>query len=285
MTWLWILLVLPLLCVLGLLAWRWKDRQRDRRIGRDLMEWAGPPHTVFDHALLEGLPDPAQRYFRYMIAEGTPLVSAAEIEMEGELGLGTLNDPKYTAMHARQILAPPHGLVWELTTAAVRGSDGVTPHTSWTQFWLANVIPIVRVGGGTDHHRSAFGRVVSEGAFWVPASLLPSGFVRWEAVDQNTARALVSYAGFEQAVEITVAESGQPTQVVIPRWSNENPERLFREQPFGGYLSEFRQFGGYTLPTRVTGGNHFGTKDYFPFYKAAVNNIRFPEGSGESLQG
>ena len=46
-------------------------------------------------------------------------------------------------------------------------------------------------------------------------------------------------------------------------------------QPFGGFVSAFREFDGFMLPTRVDGGNFFGTEDYFPFYKARVGNVRF----------
>jgi hypothetical protein len=38
-----------------------------------------------------------------------------------------------------------------------------------------------------------------------------------------------------------------------------------REQPFGGYLSDFREVNGYRLPMRVEGGNLIGTGDYLPF--------------------
>ena len=64
---------------------------------------------------------------------------------------------------------------------------------------------------------------------------------------------------------------------MIQRWSNANPDQVYREQPFGGYLSEFHEFGGYRLPTRVEGGNLIGTPDYFPFFKADVTAIRFPQ--------
>lgn len=273
MTWLWIILAFLMLSVIALMIWRWSDRRTDHRTGRELVAQSRAPERIFDLSMIKNLPEPAQRYFRYSIKEGAPLVLAVAIDMHGELGLGTRDQPKYNAMKARQILAPPFGLVWELKSGAISGSDGATPNASWTRFWLFNVIPIVRVGGGTDHHRSAFGRVVSEGAFWVPASLLPSEYVRWEPVDQTTARAVVSYAAFEQAVEITVAESGQPMRVVIQRWSNENPDRQFREQAFGGELSKFRLFGDYRLPTRVSGGNHIGTEDYFPFYRVNVTGL------------
>ena len=179
-------------------------------------------------------------------------------------------------MQAHQILALPHGLVWILKSGFISGSDGATPHTSWTQFWLFNLIPVVRVGGSPNHHRSGFGRVVSEAAFWMPASLLPSKYVRWEPIDQAATRAIVTYAEFEQTVDITVSGDSQPTRVVIERWSNENKNKQFRKQPFGGELFEFRNIGGYTLPTRVIGGNHFDTEDYFPFYKATVTDICYP---------
>ena len=180
-------------------------------------------------------------------------------------------------MTAHQILAPPKGLLWRLHAGPISGSDGAMPDASWTRFWLFHLIPIVRVSGNPDHHRSAFGRVVSEGAFWVPASLLPSNTVSWASVSENTARATVSYGGYSQSIDLTVEADGQPSRVVIQRWSNENADKMFREQPFGGDLSDFREIGGYRLPMRVEGGNLIGTEDYFPFFKAEVQSIRFPQ--------
>jgi hypothetical protein len=146
---------------------------------------------------------------------------------------------------------------------------------SWTRFWLFGLIPIVRASG-YDHHRSAFGRVVAEGAFWAPASLLPGKFVCWEPIDASSARAVITAGKFEQAVDVTVDEAGAPKMVVIRRWSNANAEKVYREQPFGGYLADFREFRGYRLPTHVEGGNLIGTPDYFPFFEARVTAIRFP---------
>ena len=120
-------------------------------------------------------------------------------------------------------------------------------------------------------------RVVSEGAFWVPASLLPSRNVVWEDADADTARVVVTYGEYSQSIELKIEANGQPSRVLIQRWSNENADKAFREQPFGGYLSEYRQIGGYRLPMHVEGGNLIGTQDYFPFFKANVQAIRFPQ--------
>lgn len=63
---------------------------------------------------------------------------------------------------------------------------------------------------------------------------------------------------------------------VLPILSCENAERQYREQSFGGVLSELRECGGYRLPTRVEGGNHIGTPQYFPFYRVQVTAVRHP---------
>ncbi|WP_432816562.1 hypothetical protein [Sulfitobacter sp. JB4-11] len=63
--------------------------------------------------------------------------------------------------------------------------------------------------------------------------------------------------------------------MVFDRWSNANADRLYRLQPFGGDLGAFEVFDGFRLPTRVVGGNHYGTPLYHPFYKAEVTHITF----------
>jgi hypothetical protein len=275
MTWLIYLPGVLFVVIVGLAVWRALDHRADQVAWERLAAWPAGQTRTFDAAMTAGLPEPAQRYFNFTIARGTPLYTAMEIDMTGEIGLGMKAAPGYRGMEARQILAPPYGLVWKLKTGPISGSDGALPDKSWTRFWLFGLIPVARVKG-LDHHRSAFGRIVAEGAFWAPASLLPGEFARWEPIDENSARAIVTFGNFEQAVDVTVNEAGAPIRVVIQRWSNANSEKVYREQPFGGYLSEFKEFGGYRLPTRVEGGNLIGTPDYFPFFKADVTAIRFP---------
>lgn len=251
------------------------DMRADRQAWTSLAERQPHKFLIYTNAMVEGLPEPAQRYFNFTIKPGTRLWTVVEIEMFGEIGMGSKDDHKYYPMHAREILAPPFGLVWQLKSRLICGSDAASLNTSWTRFWLFGIFPVVRLNG-KDHYRSAFGRVVAEGAFWVPASLLPSEYVSWRDIDVDRACAVVTIGELKQEVIIRVDPQGAPIEVLIQRWSNENPEKEFREQPFGGYLSAFKEFSGYKLPTRVVGGNHFGTPEYFPFFQAEVKEISFP---------
>lgn len=266
-----------LLAALGLQGWRWADARAAREGWSRLAAEPSALPERFDPAMVEGLPEPAARFLRFAIAPGTPLAAAAEIDMGGELGLGTKEAPGYRPMRARQILAAPHGLVWRLRAGGapgIAGSDGMVGDRSWTRFWLGGLVPVVRAGGDEDHLRSSLGRAVAEAAFWTPAALLPQAGARWEAVDHETARATLRHRGMTQSVDIRIDSEGRPLWVAIARWSAANPEREYRLQPFGGTLSDFRDVGGYRLPFRVEGGNLFGTPDYFPFFRAEVEAIR-----------
>lgn len=268
--------ILGILVVAVLAAWRALDHWADRQQMHHLLAHQPRDHAVFDHAMIMDLPEPAQRFFRFAITEGTPLLPVADIRMQGQFSLGTKAKPNYMKMHARQVLAMPHGFVWKVgMRSGIFGFSG-SDSGSWTRFWLGGLIPVARFGGTTDHARSAFGRYVAEAVFWTPAAVLPGPGIMWSPLDDNTARLSVDHNGMTQDVDLRVAQGGQPLGVVFQRWSNANPDKVHQPQPFGGVLSDFRDFEGYRLPTHVEAGNFFGTDDYYPFFVADITRVTYP---------
>jgi len=259
--------------------WRYADDQALAKTWRQLVLTTNPSPEMFDPKQLDGLPIAARRYFESSIQTGIPLHTVVEITMHGEFSLGDKSAPNYLPMKACQLLAPPFGFIWHVDAGQglmqFTGSDAAFPGGSWTRFWLFGIVPVARVGGTTDHALSSFGRYMGESLFWSPASLLPSDKVTWTELDTSTARVTVVHDEFTQAFDITVDDNGYLDQVQFERWSNANSEKLYKLQPFGGYLSDFQEFDGFTLPTTVVAGNHFGTEDYFPFFKASVDSVNF----------
>lgn len=119
---------IALVALAGAASWRMADSWSANRAWKHLAARAVKVDMPFDREMVEGLPDPARRYFRYTIGEGVRLYHAAEIEMDGEIGLGGTLNPRYLAMHAHQIMASPHGLVWKMKAGSglmrISGSDG-----------------------------------------------------------------------------------------------------------------------------------------------------------------
>lgn len=261
------LLALVLLVVL--------DRRADRAEWNRLASLQPPDPARFAPEMVADLPEPARRYFTYAITPGTPLLPVAEIDMTGQFSLGTKDDPRYQPMEARQILAAPEGFVWAMRTLGgmpVSGSDS----GYWTRFRILWLVPVARLGGNADHTRSAFGRCTGEAVIWSPAALLPGPGIAWQGVDENTARVSVCHGNLTQAIDVTVDAEGKPVVASFQRWSNANPAKVHRLQPFGAAMSDFREVGGYRLPHHVEAGNLFGTAEYFPFFLADATEIRFP---------
>ena len=179
-------------------------------------------------------------------------------------------------MKAKQILAAPAGFLWKLRLPGVipvSGSDSGL----WTRFRILSLFPVARLGGSANHRRAAFGRYIAEAVFWTPAALLPGPGVVWDKVGQNTVRVTVRHMDLLQSVEVELDGDGRPLVVHFMRWSDANPEKQYRLQPFGGKLSDFREVQGFRLPFNVEAGNMFGTDDYFAFYKAEITAILFKE--------
>lgn len=269
------LLTLLGLVIFVLLALRLWDERAEQTEWALLKALQPPSPVVYDSSMVIDLPEPARRFFNFVILPGTPLLTVAEIDMGGQFSLGSRENPNYQQMNANQILAAPSGFVWKLRlpgVVPVSGSDS----GQWTRFRILGLVPVARMGGDLNHARAAYGRCVAEALFWTPAALLPGPGIVWEKVNENTARVTVSHIGLSQAVEITVDSDGQPIEVYFLRWSNANPEKIYRLQPFGGKLSDFRETQGFRLPFYVEAGNMYGTDDYFVFFKAQVTSIRFP---------
>ncbi|MCZ7598213.1 MAG: hypothetical protein M5U09_11485 [Gammaproteobacteria bacterium] len=269
-------LVILAVSVVALRAWRQSDHRADARAVARLLAGQVRAPARFDPAMVADLPEPARRFFLYAIRPGTPLRTAARITMAGRFAMGTKAQPAYLDMTAAQTLAAPVGFVWDMSARRgimrLSGSDS----ESWTRFWMMGLMPVARMGGDPNHARSAYGRMVAEAVFWTPAAVLPGRGVRWEQVDNDVARVTVEHRGLSQSVDVAVAPDGRPLEVRFERWSNANPEKVYRLQPFGGYLSAFREFAGFVLPTHVEAGNFFGTDRYFPFFAVDVTDIGFP---------
>jgi hypothetical protein len=264
-----------LVALLALTALRLWDGYIDRMEWERLSALQPTNPVLYDPVMVADLPEPARRFFNFSIKPGTPLLTVAEIDMGGEFSLGSRANPNYRPMNARQILAAPEGFVWTLKipgAVSLSGSDT----GKWTHFRLFGLIPVARMGGDANHARAAYGRYVAEAVFWTPAALLPAPGIVWEALDQDTARVTVAHKELSQTVDVRVDRDGQPVVVRFMRWTNANPGRKHRLQPFGGHPSDFREVQGFRIPFRVEAGNMFGTDAYFPFFKAKVTAVRFP---------
>jgi hypothetical protein len=272
--WKFVLLAIAAAVVLGVglaLMLSWSAMRNTVARFADLEASAATPTSSFDVAMLDGLPEVARRYFLHAIAPGTPLRTTVRLRMEGEFLLGDKNQYQTYAMSAVQILSPPDQFVWIPTMKSgfleITGSDGLAAGSAWTQFWLNGLVPVVSQQDTPDLVRSALSRSAME-AVWAPAALLPQNGVRWEQVGPDTAK--IAFPTGIEPILLLLGPDGSVREMSTMRWSNANADNSFRLQPFGATVEAEGAFAGYTIPTRVKVGNHFGTDSYLPFFQANI---------------
>lgn len=236
----------------------------------------GQPDT-FTPELVVGQPEIAKRYFNHAIAPGTRLYRRAELTMSGEFLLGEGDAQQSYAMRARQILAPPHEFVWiaDMAKGPIRisGSDGLHQSHGWTRFWMFRCAPLIQLAATADLDRAAAARPAIE-AIWAPATLLPDHGAVWKQTADDTAE--VSFGTGVQAITVTlrIGEDGALKEIWTERWTDANPDKIYKIQTFGAVIEAEEQFGGFTIPSQVTVGNQFGTPDYLPFFRAKLDAVR-----------
>jgi hypothetical protein len=233
---------------------------------------------TYSPAMVAELPEVARRYFNHAIEPGTRLKSKVALDMTGTFLLGEKDDYQTYTMEARQILHPPSEFVWipRMRSGAMRisGSDALVSGKAWTRFWLMGIVPVANASSSPDLVRSATFRSTMEGV-WAPASLLPQNGVVWEQTGPNDARVRFRRVTPEIVLDMTLAPSGAIREITGQRWSNANPDKTFRLQPFGGTIEAEGTFDGYTIPVRLRVGNHYGTEDYVPFFQAEISHARY----------
>jgi hypothetical protein len=256
----------------GALLW---NRATDRLIGRLAAVPAGNGPAAYDPAELDGLPAPVARYVRRVLDPGQPLVRAARITHEGEFRTGP--DAPWSPFESVQhFTAVPAGFVWDARIrmaplASVRVRDHYIGGRAAMLGKLAALIPVVDEEGGEELAASALHRQLAE-RVWFPTSLLPSQGVRWEAVDDSTARASLTDSGITVSLTAHFGDDDLIQRVEMMRYRDVNGTGV--STPFVGHFRGYARLDGMLVP--LEGETEWILPEgRFMFWKARITDARY----------
>lgn len=237
---------------------------------------------LFAPAMVEGLPELAQRWLTHAIAPGTPLWGSVELTMHGAIRLGA-----WRPFTARQVLAPPDGYIWAATARflglPVTGYDRLSSGTAAMRWHLLGLIPVM-TAAGADVARSAAGRLAAE------VVLAPTTFraATWTPGDEpDTVVGVWRIGGEEQRVELHVGAGGNVLGVLMRRWGLPAGEP-YGQYPFGVTVEAERSFAGITIPSTFRAGWWWGTdrQDEGEFFRAQITAAeQLHPAAGNSISG
>lgn len=216
-----------------------------------------PSNQTLRPKAIESLPEAARRYLAHAMGSRSTTAMVARLRMHGEIKL-----ERWLPFEAEEVIHADRGIVWKAAVRSgkltIRGFDRFVDGKGAMQWKLLGLLPVMRASG-SDIDRSAAGRFAAE-LVWLPSALARSD-VRWSTVDPDEAIAHVAIGAEQVDLHLRVDHAGGLRSMWLPRWGNPEggPHRYLR---FGGSVEADGTFGGFTIPTRLRIGWHFGAEGF-----------------------
>ena len=192
-------------------AYRWNAGTRELRARLDAAREPVRQQTV-DLRELEGLPAPVRRYFRAVLQDGQPMVAGVRVRHTGTFNMGETTDQWKPFTSDQRVVTRRPGFDWDGRVAMapglpVRVHDAYVGGEGILHASLLGLLPVVDMRGTRDVAEGELMRFLAEAA-WYPTRLLPGQGLRWEAVDDDSARATLNDAGISVTMLFTFDEQG-----------------------------------------------------------------------------
>ncbi|MFN3594937.1 MAG: DUF6920 family protein [Thiobacillaceae bacterium] len=176
----------------GLGQWRWTMKTQALL---DRLESARLPLPTerFDPQELAALPDPVARHLRQALPPDAPIIRAADVMHKGVLNMG-LETEQWKPFTSRQrVVTHRPGFVWDGRVSmapglAVHVHDAYVAGECILEPAILGLIPLAQMRNRDEVARGELMRFLAEAA-WYPTALLPGQGIRWEPMDDATARA------------------------------------------------------------------------------------------------
>jgi hypothetical protein len=213
-----------------------------------LMRSAERTHT--DSTSLDNLPAPVARYLRWALQERRD-INWVRLTQVGSLRTDARSDHwlSFTATH---VAAPSAiGFVWRAGVAVaplihVRVRDAFIEGTGSGQVAILSAFTIPQDADTPEMNAGSLHRYLAE-AVWYPTALLPSGNLKWSAIDDARALATLETHRVRVSLEFRFAPSGEVTTIYTPaRWGSFDAG--YRQMPWEGHFANYELRNGVRVP-------------------------------------
>jgi hypothetical protein len=231
------------------------------------------------------LPAPVARYFALVLPEEQHPIGATRIRWRGEFqsrpGGGWA--PFVAEQH---FTTRTPGFVWDaeirmIPLVPVRIRDSYHAESGTMHGRIGGLVPVVNEGGTPEIAQSALARWLGE-AVWFPTALLPGiaggapgGGVRWEAIDDATARATVVDGAITASAEFHVAPTGEITRMTALRYRDVDGAMVLT--PFEGEYHGYARRDGVLVPTHAEVA-WLLPEGRYPYWRARPEELWFEPG-------
>jgi hypothetical protein len=230
--------------------------------------------TRFTHDQLSGLPTPVARYFEFALKSGQPLIAHARLTQSGVFARQRDAWASFTAVEEFHVWPP--GFVWDARIRvapllAVRVRDSYLDGTGAMQAKLAALVTVVNEGGTPEMATGSLLRYLAE-AVWLPTALLPSAGVRWEEVDDSTARATLTATGRTATMDVHFGPRGEIQRISARRHRDVHGTPVLTH--WEGRFWDYAHVNGMIVPRQSEVGWVL-PEGWFPYWRGSTTSSEF----------
>ena len=273
--------------VAGMAAFGASHWQRATRAQMAQLDAARAPvpaglNKVYDARELDGLPEPVQRYFRTVLKDGQPFIATATFELAGSINMSSTGGEQWKPFTStQQAVTHRPGFLWNgrvvmLPGLAAHVHDSYIAGTGALHAAMLGLFTVAEVQGGGEIARGELMRYFAEMA-WYPTALLPSQGVRWEAVDDRSAKATLVDGPIALSLLFRFDEAGLISSVhADARGAGVGKDMVML--PWDCRVSDYQQRDGMMVPTRGEAAwlRPEGRKPYFVGHLKSLVYVLLP---------
>lgn len=176
-------------------------------------------NQIYSIQQLENLPEPVQKYFKYVLKDGQPYISYARIKHDGQFKTGF--DKNWTNIKGEQYATTEKpGFIWKGTTLMFTARDlFISDQGRLVVSWLS--VFNIADATGEQYYKGALLRWLGESVLY-PTNFLPSEKLQWLPIDSHTAKLTFDHKGLSLFFKVTFNEIGEITEMETKRYMDED---------------------------------------------------------------
>ncbi|MCC3433770.1 MAG: hypothetical protein JGK08_28555, partial [Microcoleus sp. PH2017_04_SCI_O_A] len=229
---------------------------------------------IYDQTEIEGLPEPVQRFFWTVIKDGQAIASAVKLSQQGLFNLSETED-KWSPFTATQFVTTQRpGFDWD---ARIQMAPGVNAFVHDTYLLgegslhasLLGLFTVANMHGAPENNQGELLRFLAETP-WYPTALLPSQGVRWEAINDTSARATLT----DGATTVSVVFQFNAEGAIATMRAEARYRDKLTAMPWCGRFGEYSVRNGMLIPLEGEVGWEYpeGIRLYF---KGRITEIEY----------
>ena len=198
----------------------------------------------FSYKQLEGLPEPVQRYFKYVLKEGQPYISYIRLKHDGQFKTGLDKDWEDITGEQYFTTGKP-GFIWKGTTSMFVARDMYLGNEGRLIATILSTFNVVDIHGKQQYDEGELLRWLSE-SVWFPTNLLPSQNLQWTAINSVSAKLTFTYEGLSLFYILTFNNQGEIVQMETRRYMDEKRLETWIIEP-----GSYKDINGVIIPTKA----------------------------------